>query len=71
MGGLFLDIALCARCADMVFFVLKNTSRPNRHFLTQRPQGGKCPPHDIKQDFKKLKKAGNVRQPLMVALLLH
>jgi hypothetical protein len=44
MGGLYLDIALCALCADMVFFVLKNISKPNRHFLTRRPHYRKYKP---------------------------
>jgi len=40
-------------------------------FFNTKAAGQEMPPPNIKQDFKKLKKAGNVRQPLMVALLLH
>ena len=36
--GLNKDVALCALCADILPFAVKKTSRPNLHFLTQRPQ---------------------------------
>ena len=35
MGGLFLDVALRALCADLDPIAVKKTSRPDCHFLKE------------------------------------